>query len=200
MLKLLFSILLFAGSAHSQSLKLFVSLNPAGDFVAESTEVSGKAIENADGSVEATQIRIPVKSLSSGISLRDDHMINKYLEAEKNPEIILKIAKGKEGKGSAILVVKGKEGKVSGNYAKGKDKLKAAFKLKISDFGIQDISYKGIGVEDEVKVEVIVPLVKSTAVATPPVAMPATKKMSPPVKAPLKKLETSQPNPAAPKK
>jgi polyisoprenoid-binding protein YceI len=174
MLKLLFAVAFVASfQVRAQNLKLFVGLNPAGDFVAESDQVTGQAVENPDGSVEATNIRVPAKSLKSGINLRDEHMTNKYLEADKYPDIILKVAKGKDGKGLAILIIKGKEGKVSGTYAKSATKLKANFSLKISDFNIKDISYKGIGVEDEVKVEVIVPLVKASQAKPAPAKAPA---------------------------
>ena len=51
------------------------------------------------------------------------------------------------------------------------------FNTKISAFGITDISYKGVGVEDDVKVEVLVPLVKkSSAVNTSAPVTNATKK------------------------
>jgi polyisoprenoid-binding protein YceI len=151
----------------AQNLKMFVTLNPAGDFVAENEKIDGKVYENADGSVEASNIKLAVKEFKTGITLRDNHMVEKYLEASKYPEILLKIAKGKNGKGEAIITVKGKSAKVSGSYMKGKDKLKALFNAKISDFGIADINYKGIGVEDEVKIEVILPLEKKTGGAAP---------------------------------
>jgi hypothetical protein len=192
MFKLLFAIAFVASvQAHAQNLKLYVGLNPAGDFVAESDQVSGQAVENPDGSVEATNIRVPVKSLKSGIGMRDDHMANKYLEAGKYPDIILKAAKGRDGKGVAILVIKGKEGKVNGTYTKNGDHLKANFKMKISEFDIKDISYKGIGVEDEVKVDVTVPLVKASAKAVPgkvtaPAAKPILKTGTTPAVAPPK--------------
>ncbi len=160
---LILLVLLYSTSAFSQNLKAFISLSPAGDFIAQSSEVKGQATENADGSVEAKDIKVAVKSLNTGITLRNDHMNNKYLEAEKYPDITLKIAKGKNGKGEAIIILKGKQAKVSGNYIKGKDKLKASFTIKLSDFGIDDINYKGVGAEDEVKVEVTVPLVKVAA-------------------------------------
>lgn len=155
--------LLFSLHSQAQLIKAYVTLNPAGDFVAETSKISGQAVEKADGSIMANNIKVDVKSLKSGISLRDEHMNNKYLDAAKHPEIILKMAKGSSGKGQAILEIKGKQGKVSGTYMKGKDKIKASFNLKLSEFGIGDISYKGIGVEDEVKIEVTVPLVKETA-------------------------------------
>ncbi len=201
MFKLVILISSFVFSqAFAQNLKLYVTLNPAGDFVAESDKVSGQAVENPDGSVEAATIKVPVKSLKSGISLRDEHMAEKYLEASKYPDIILKVAKGKDGKGIGILIVKNKEAKITGNYAKNKDRLKAIFKMKTSDFGIADINYKGVGVEDEVKVEVIVPLVKKEA------AKPAAKATSKPTakaavtKTTVKPAPSSAVKPAAPKK
>lgn len=175
--RLLFSIVFLSTlSAWSQNVKVAVTLNPAGDFVAESNSVVGKATEDDKGMIEASDLKLDVKTLKTGISLRDEHMINKYLEAAKYPEIVVKLSKGKDGKGLAALVIKGKQGKVSGTYEKvGADKVKAKFDLKLSDFDIKDISYKGIGVEDVVKVEAIVPLVKKTAVA-PTAAAPAPKK------------------------
>lgn len=170
----LFAVLLTSSYAWSQNLKLSVVLSPAGDFVAESNQVSGFVVQNPDGSVQATGIKLPVKSLNSGISLRDDHMTNKYLEASKYPEIILKIAKGKDGKGEAILIVKDKQAKVSGTYEIKGDKFEASFPVKISAFGIENISYKGIGVDDEAKVEVELPLKKAASIPAP--VKPAVKK------------------------
>jgi hypothetical protein len=173
-MKIFFIASLLSLSVHAASVKVFVSLSPAGDFIAETETVSGSAVVGDNGAVEASNIRVPVKTLKSGINLRDQHMINKYLEADKYPEVILKIGKGSAGKGEAILVIKGKEGKVAGTYGTSANALKAEFNLKISDFGITDISYKGVGVEDEVKVVAVVPLVKkSAAAAAKPVAKPA---------------------------
>lgn len=180
-MKIFVSALLLSCSVYavSPSVKVSVTLSPAGDFVAETETISGNAVMNETGGVEATNIKVPVKTLKSGINLRDQHMINKYLEADKYPDVVLKIGKGAGGKGEAVLVIKSKEGKVAGTYGTSANFLKAEFNLKLSEFGITDISYKGIGVEDEVKVVAIVPLVKKTAAAVPaakPVAKPAAKK------------------------
>jgi hypothetical protein len=174
-MKIFILTLLVSLSAAAASVKVYVSLSPAGDFVAETESVVGNAVVGDNGAVEATNIRVPVKSLKSGINLRDQHMINKYLEADKYPDVILKIAKGAGGKGEAVLVIKGKEGKVNGTYGTSATSLKAEFSLKLPDFGITDISYKGIGVEDEVKVVAIVPLVKKSAAAVAPAAKPVAK-------------------------
>lgn len=167
---LVLAVLVGSSLSWSQSLKLSVTLNPAGDFVAESNQVSGFVTEGSDGMLQATDVKLPVKSLKSGISLRDDHMVNKYLEASKYPEITMKIAKGKNGNGVAILVVKGKEAKVKGTYTVKGDKISASFPVKISGFGIEDISYKGIGVDDEVKVEVELPIKKTASSSVKPKA------------------------------
>lgn len=172
-------------SAWSQNVKVAVTLNPAGDFVAESNSVVGKATEDAAGMIEASDLKLDVKTLKTGITLRDEHMINKYLEAAKYPEVVVRLAKGKDGKGLAAVVMKGKEGKVNGTYEKvGADKVKVKFDLKLSDFGIKDISYKGIGVEDIVKVEATVPLVKKAAAAA---AAPEAGKAKPAAPAPAPK-------------
>lgn len=181
-MKIFIGALLFSlsVSAASPLVKIFVSLSPAGDFIAETESITGNAVMNEAGGIEASNIRVNVKSLKTGVGLRDQHMINKYLEADKYPEVILKIGKGTAGKGEAILVIKGKEGKVAGTYGTSANFLKAEFKVKLSDFGISDINYRGVGVEDEVKVEAIVPLVKkATAAAVKPAAPakpPALKK------------------------
>ncbi len=85
---------------------------------------------------------------------------------QKYPEAVLVSAAGKDGKGSGILRLHGKEAKVDGTYSliSGNKFLKAEFKSKLSQFGINEINYKGVGVDDEFKVEVTVPVV---AVTTP---------------------------------
>ena len=186
MVKTALVILLFPFFANAQ-LKLFVTLNPAGDFVAENETVEGKAFENPDGSVEANNIKLTVKEFKTGITLRDNHLIEKYLEASKHPEILLKVAKGRNGKGEAIITVKGKSAKVAGTYIKGKDKLKAMFNAKISDFGIADINYKGIGVEDEVKIEVMLPLEKKAGAAASAAPKQSSKQTAKPVAKPVVK-------------
>jgi hypothetical protein len=183
---LFLSVLISFQFGQAQNLKMYVTLNPAGDFVAENDQVIGKAYENADGSIQASNIKVLVKEFKSGITLRDEHMINKYLEAAKFPEILLKGAKGLNGKGQAIIVVKGKSRQVAGTYMKGKDKLKATFNVKISSFGIADINYKGIGVEDSVKIEVILPLEKKTNVSPNAPAAAAKQNTIPVAKPPVK--------------
>lgn len=161
----LFLILCFSLSAFAQKsdVKIFVTLSPAGDFVAKTSDVKGSAILNPDGSYTADNVVIDVKSLKTGLSLRDDHMLNKYLEVGKFPQIVLKKAKGANNKGVGILAIKGKEVKVSGTYKASEKTISAEFMMKLKDAGIEDVSYKGVGVEDEIKIVAEIPIQKLAA-------------------------------------
>ncbi len=153
--------------AQKSEVKIFVTLSPAGDFVAKTADVKGFAILNSkDGSYTADNVIIEAKSLKTGLSLRDEHMQNKYLEVSKFPQIILKKAKGVNNKGVGILVIKGKEIKVSGTYKATEKSIVAEFSMNLKDAGIEDVSYKGVGVDDEIKIVAELPIQKSESKAS----------------------------------
>ena len=89
-------------------------------------------------------------------------MAQKYLQTDKFPEAILSSAIGKNGKGKGKIKIKGIEKEISGTYTVQDKKLNADFKLQLSNFDIKDISYMGVGVEDEVTLHVSVPLLEKT--------------------------------------
>lgn len=155
---------LFSSVTWAQSVVVDVTLNPVGDFKAKTTEVKGEALKVGE-EVRAEGIRVNLKSLNTGIELRNEHTL-KYLEVDKHPEAILVKARGKGGKGVAKINIKGIEKEVRGTYKiieSGK-KLEATFPLTLSDFDIKDISYKNtVGVEDEVQLTVVVPLKEEAA-------------------------------------
>lgn len=149
-------------AATQKGVKVYVDLFPAGDFIGTTSDVTGSAKMVSANEVKAENIRVNLKNFKTGIGLRDTHAKDKYLEVNKYPEAILVSATGKGGKGQGILKIRNKESKVTGNYEllDGNKFLKAKFKTKLSQYGIQDISYKGIGVEDEIEIEAIVPVTK----------------------------------------
>lgn len=157
--------------AQQKNLKVYVTLFPAGDFIAATTDITGYAEMVSATEVKAKDIKINLKSLKTGMDLRDDHAKNKYLEVSKYPEAILVSASGKNGKGSGILRLHGKEAKVDGTYELlgGHKFLKAEFKTKLSSYDIKEINYKGVGVDDEIKVEIVVPVQAAAAIPTPAV-------------------------------
>lgn len=133
-----------------------VTLNPMGSFKAKTADVQGAATVSGDV-VTAENIVVNMKSIETGIGLRDNHARNKYMEVEKYPEAILIKGTGKGGVGTGTLRFHGVEHEVSGKYLVSGGTVTATFPIKLSDFKIGDVSYKGIGVEDTVNVAITVP-------------------------------------------
>lgn len=142
--------------AMAQSVVLDVVLNPMGDFKGKTADVKGQAVVTGD-EVSAENIVVNLKTLKTGVELRDKHT-QKHLETEKFPEAVLLSAKGKGGKGTGKIKIRGIEKDIAGVYKVEGKTLKAKFKLKLSDFGIEDINYMGVGVEDDVTLAVTVPV------------------------------------------
>lgn len=144
-----------AGSADAE-----VSLSPAGDFKAKCEEVSGHATMKGD-SISAENVVVTLKNLKTGIALRDKHAREKYLEVAKYPTMTLIKAEGKGGKGKGRIKYRGVEKDIEGTYKIEGDQLVAHFPIKLSDFNIKGIKYMGVGVDDDVKINVNLPLKKN---------------------------------------
>lgn len=61
-----------AVSSWADPVEVFIKLSPAGSYVMKSSAIEGVVISGA-GKVKAASIKVPVKSLTTGISLRDKH-------------------------------------------------------------------------------------------------------------------------------
>ncbi|MFT6633871.1 MAG: hypothetical protein ACJAS4_003844 [Bacteriovoracaceae bacterium] len=152
---LLQSTLVFA---INKSISIDVSLSPAGSFQIKSKRIKGRGLLEGT-KFSASNIKIPIKSLKTGIELRDGHL-QKKLGIESNPKAVLLLVEaiGKNGAGSATFEVLGKKQTVPFTYKQESEKLGSAiFKLSLKKFGITGISYMGAGVEDIVSVKVICP-------------------------------------------
>lgn len=136
-----------------------VALTPAGDFKAKTEDVKGVAVMKGD-TVTAENVVVNLKNLKTGLSLRDKHAREKYLEVSKYPEMTLVKAIGKGGKGRGLIKYRGVQKEVQGTYSISGNILKAEFPMKLSDFNIKGIKYMGVGVDDEVKVNVQLPVQK----------------------------------------
>lgn len=112
-------------------------------------------------------VGVPLKNLTTGIELRDEHMKNKYLDVEKYPYAILKILNADLGKN----ILSG-PGEIKNLKTKGQLKIRgitkdvdidlslsfneksisidATTKFLITEFGIEIPSYMGIKIADEV--------------------------------------------------
>jgi polyisoprenoid-binding protein YceI len=148
--------ILLSTSVFAQSLEIDVRLSPAGSFKATTKNIKG-AVKISGDKVSAENVLVDLRSLTTGIGLRDKHL-KERLQADKHPVAKLVKAEGKGGKGTATLEIKGQKKDVSGTYeVKGKT-LQADFKMKMSDLGINDVRYMGVGAKDEVTVTIVLPV------------------------------------------
>lgn len=152
-----------AQAADKKGVEFVVALSPAGSFSARSDALSGQALVRKSGLVVVKDAEIPVKSLKTGIALRDDHMNDNYFEAAKFPKVTMLLGLGQKGKFKGKLKCHGKVGIVEGTYGFKGPLLIAKFKTTLSGYGIKEVSWKGIGVDDEIEVEVALPWVRKEA-------------------------------------
>jgi polyisoprenoid-binding protein YceI len=161
----IFTLLISGASvaADKKGVEFLVSLSPAGSFTAQSNAISGQANVRKSGLVVVRNAEVPVKSFKTGITLRDDHMNNNYFEAAKFPKITMLHALGKKGKFKGKIKCHGVVKVVEGTYGFKGRLLVAKFKTTLSDYGIKEVSWKGIGVDDEIEVEVTLPWARKEA-------------------------------------
>jgi polyisoprenoid-binding protein YceI len=149
------ALIFCAQPVFAQSLEIDVKLSPAGSFQATTKKIKGSAKVSGSQAV-AEGVLIDLKSLTTGISLRDKHLKDR-LNVEKFPIAKLIKAEGNGGKGTATLEIKGQKHQVSGTYEVKGGQLRAQFVMKMSDLGINDVRYMGVGAKDEVTVSIELP-------------------------------------------
>src|SRR5690606_24524643 len=131
-------------------------------FVARSSALQGVVVRTSGGGIEARNLTLGLNSLKTGISMRDRHMKDKYLETAKHPRACLS-DRVMHGKFAGLLKIRGIRKKVAGEYEIVGNEVKAEFVVHISDFNIDSPSYMGVGVENEVTVKGRFPLSSGTA-------------------------------------
>jgi len=153
-------VILFSMSctAFAQSASVAVKLRPAGNFIGKTAKVTGFATMKG-ASVEAKNVTVDLRTLQTGIELRDEHT-KKYLAVDKFPEAVLVSATGSDGKGTGVIKIKGIEQPIAGTYKVEGGNLVAEFPLTLSKFQITGIKYMGVGVDDTVKVSIAIPIKK----------------------------------------
>lgn len=123
----------------------------------EGTGVEGK-FQNKDG-ILSGDFKFPLSNLRTGIELRDEHMLNTYLEVKDYPEARLKIENvvtarpGEEFIFNGELTLHGVTQKVEGKSILKEDSLSAKLKIKLSDYKISIPSFQGITVAEEIEIE-----------------------------------------------
>jgi polyisoprenoid-binding protein YceI len=150
-------------TARSPAQVSFTALGPAG------LRIEGKSSDlQVTDRPDALVVTVPLAKLETGISLRDNHMREKYLETQKYPNAQLAVARGAikfpaegqstEGNVPATLALHGKSKTVPVHYRatrQGKSyEVKGDLKVDFREFGIEIPSYLGATVKPPVDVNV----------------------------------------------
>ncbi len=136
---------------------LSISLSPAGSFQAVSQKLKGNVIKSGE-SVSADKITVSIESLKTGIDLRDEHTW-KHMNSAKHPKATLSDVKGSNGKATGTLEVNGVKKPVAIVYKIVAATVAAKFTVKASEFGLKKVEYLGVGVNDVIAVEAVLPFV-----------------------------------------
>jgi polyisoprenoid-binding protein YceI len=151
-------------------------LTIGGSFEAKTTAMSGSVTPDSNGAVKGTFV-VELIKLETGISLRDRHLRNNYLEVQKGADFAvakfenIKIQK-LSGKTtfSGTLTLHGQQRDIAGTAELQQDgksyKVDASFPLKISAFQIPEPTYLGVGVSDDISIHVVMTASPAAARAT----------------------------------
>jgi polyisoprenoid-binding protein YceI len=158
-----------AWQAADGDIAVLCPLTVGGSFEARTTAITGRlAIDQSQPGALSGELQVDLQTLDTGISLRNTHLREKYLEVGKGSgfdravlsEIVVDgadLAAG-SGKGTftGVLALHGTRKPVSGEVrltpAGGYVKVDATFPVQLADFGIPEPRYLGVGVRDQVKV------------------------------------------------
>lgn len=146
-------------------------LTVGGSFEAKTTSVQGiVAADPAKPSALAGELAVDLATLDTGISLRNNHLRDNYLEVQKGDgferavlsDIVLEAEDAGRFEGrtrfDGVLLLHGTKKPVTGEAEVERNgsgvTVKASFPVKLAEFGIPEPRYLGVGVRDEVQVKV----------------------------------------------
>ena len=143
-----------------------MSSDRGGCFEARTSAIAGDlALVDTSGTVSGA-VQVDLASLQTGIGLRDRHMKDKYLEIGRGDAFTtarleeIRIERAEEGSMPfhAKLTLHGEQHTISGmadlqGQSDGRMGVRARFPISLTAFGIQPPRYLGVGVRDEVQVQ-----------------------------------------------
>lgn len=146
-------------------------LTVGGSFQAKTAAIEGQLAPDPSQPSKLTgELAVDLKTLDSGIGLRNTHMRDNYLEVSKGDgfdravlsDIVLAGGDATTVTGAttftATLLVHGTKKPVSGQArvtrSGGDVRVEASFPVTLQDFGITEPRYLGVGVKDQVQVRV----------------------------------------------
>jgi polyisoprenoid-binding protein YceI len=148
------------------SVTVVCPLTIGGSFEAKTTVLTGELTLNpgSPSGVSGT-LSADLRTLHTGISLRDRHLRENYLEVDKGPAFAaatlgqIKIDNwAGTGKFQGVLTLHGLQRTIAGTATVTRGgrayQVEATFPLKISEFAIPEPTYLGVGVRDQIEVRV----------------------------------------------
>jgi hypothetical protein len=158
-------------SIASGDVRVLCPMTIGGSFEAKTSSLSGTlGVAGTQPIVLSGSLSVDLRTLDSGIAMRNGHMRERYLEVDKGEgfakavlsEIRLTDAKDDSFKGatafSAKLSLHGTSRPVAGRAEVRREgaamRIEASFPVSIPEFGIEKPRYLGVGVKDEVRVKV----------------------------------------------
>ena len=116
-------------------------------------------------------VELDLNNLATGISLRDQHMKEKYLQVAQFPKAVLEMLHAEidsedsltnagEKKFDGRMTLHGKSQAISGTFTLKDGQVLANFPLKLSDFAVEIPSYLGVTVAETVDVKAQIVLQK----------------------------------------
>lgn len=147
-----FLLLITTNAMAENKVVLNVGLTPAGSFLATSKKVKGNLIKT-DDTFSADTITVSIESFKTGIDLRDEHFW-KHLNSTKHAKATLTKLKAQGGKATAELEVNGIKKTVSITYKIQNNEVVAQMNINAQDYALPKAEYLGVGVSNDVKVEV----------------------------------------------
>jgi len=131
----------------------FITIKGKGDGIKGSLEIK-------DNRIQSAIIEFPLKTLQTGMDLRDKHMHEKYLETSKYPTAILKLTPftlNNSGEVEGELKLHNITKKVKVTYETESISplvANAEFSIVLGDFGIKIPSFQGITVAKDISLAV----------------------------------------------
>jgi polyisoprenoid-binding protein YceI len=152
-------------------LRVTVPLKPGGAFEATSSSLAGTLTTGGSRPVKLTgEITLDLVTIDTGISLRNQHLREKYLEVAKGrgfdhavlSDVAVNDAAGPDFQGrsafTGALLLHGVQGRVTGTAEFRRSgagvRVDASFPLALTDFAIVPPEYLGVGVGNKVIVRV----------------------------------------------
>ena len=157
--------------AGESAVRVICPMTIGGSFEVKTAALSGSVTASPSGSSAFDgSLAVDLRTLDTGIDLRNEHLRTTYLEVDRGPDyhtatvsaIDLKGLNGDapDGKGSftGSLTLHGTTKAVSGavdiRRVGAGLQVKASFPINLSDFNIREPRYLGVGVQNTVQVQV----------------------------------------------